>query len=247
MEKFKYEIKKYLKTMPDAKMFFQELMTTGSAYLIGGFPREFLDRGYFTYVRDIDVAVDVEKRDIWEKLLKSQRYRRNRFGGYKIFFRYITFDVWEIKKTWGFQHRTRDRFTDYAHLLADTVFLNIDAVVYDYKNEHWDMSGYIDAVRQNMLDVVLEENPQIALNILRSYVLQKKYRMTLSERLKRIILRQREEIPDLAQHLYQLQERRYGKNGYSMEDFSNWIERETDSIKAVGESQGDDNAKIRLE
>lgn len=74
----------------------------------------------------------------------------------------------------------------------DTVFLNIDAIVYDMKRDIWYEEGYQEAIKIQVLNVVLESNPEIPLNIVRAMVLKKRCNMAYSKRLKDIIRRERE-------------------------------------------------------
>lgn len=74
----------------------------------------------------------------------------------------------------------------------DTVFLNIDAIVYDMKRDIWYEEGYQEAIKTQVLNVVLESNPEIPLNIVRAMVLKKRYNMAYSKRLKDIIRHERE-------------------------------------------------------
>ena len=59
------------------------------------------------------------------------------------------------------------------------------------------------------LDVVLEENPFVELNIVRAMVLQNKYKMAYSERLKKIILQYVTEQQDWLKQLIDIQWKRY--------------------------------------
>ena len=63
----------------------------------------------------------------------------------------------------------------------------MDSIVYDIRNNKWYDDRYQEAMRTGVLDVVLEENPFLELNIIRSFVIRKKYDMSLSEKLEEII------------------------------------------------------------
>ena len=43
-------------------------------------------------------------------------------------------------------------------MLPKTVFLNMDAIIYDMKNDKWYDTEYKKAMETKVLDIILEEN-----------------------------------------------------------------------------------------
>ena len=66
-------------------------------------------------------------------------------------------------------------------------------------------------MKKNEIDVVLEKNPQIMLNIIRTFVLKKRYGMSFSERLADIIEREKRRNGCFINNLMDVQEERYKK------------------------------------
>lgn len=173
----------YLISRPQLSEFYDAITQIGYIYLIGGILREYKDHGDIINLRDIDMIVDVHDEHKWEKLLQTHKMKTNRFGGQKIQIDDIEVDVWRIENTWAYRER-KVIAADRVKALPQTVFLNIDGIVYDCKSDMWLTEEYDNAMRTQVLDVVLEDNPQIELNLLRAMVLRKRYHMVYSQRLK---------------------------------------------------------------
>ena len=196
MISLKAAVTKYLSKYPPAQELFSRLLYAGDIYLIGGVLREFCDNGDLVALRDVDIVVDVKSQTHWQAVLQDYSLRSNRFGGYKLYCSGLLIDTWSIDQTWAFResfvNATHD---DYVRLLPETVFLNIDAIIYDWTRECWYNQHYLEAMKSRMLDVILPENPQITLNLVRAFVLQERYQMSLSSKLQKIICSQREQYP----------------------------------------------------
>lgn len=192
MNTLKNSVAKYFEKRLLAKELFSQLLQAGDIYLIGGALREYCDRADLSYLRDIDIIVDVRNEMCWQQTLKSFPLRLNRFGGYKLYDSDVQIDTWEIGHTWAFREGIiKASHTDYAKLLPETVFLNIDAIVYDWTRECWYDQYYHEAMEDRVLDIVLQKNPQIMLNLVRAFVFQERYQMALSVQLKEVICMQR--------------------------------------------------------
>lgn len=184
----KSSIIQYLDNHPPAKCLFDKLLSIGEVYLIGGVLREYRDHKAIKNLRDIDIVVDVKQNKAWDDIICEYFSKANRFGGNKLRCDDLLMDVWSIDQTWAYRnecvHCNRNQYFEY---LPETVFLNIDGIIFDWKNEVWNDAKYKAAMESKILDVVLPQNPQLCLNILRAFILQKRYEMTLSDRLKQII------------------------------------------------------------
>ncbi len=187
--------------------------------MIGGILREYRDRGVIQDLRDIDIIIDVKNIDCWEEILKKYCPKRNSFGGYKLICSELIVDIWLLEETWAY----REKYIvcgpeEYVQNLPETVFLNIDAIIYDLKRDIWYDEKYQEAMNCKIIDVVLEKNPQILLNIVRAMVLKKKYEMSFSERFTEIIRNQMEKNPNFVEELLEIQKARYQKTILSRDE-----------------------------
>lgn len=203
----------YLASRPQLNEFYDSIAQIGYLYLIGGILREYRDYGDIINLRDIDMIIDVHDEHKWKKLLQTYKMKTNRFGGQKIQIDEIEVDVWRIENTWAYREK-RVIAADRVSSLPKTVFLNIDGIVYDCNCNVWMDEEYDNAMKTRVLDVVLEDNPQIELNLLRAMVLRKRYNMVYSQRLKETFRKKllpKIEHDKLEKHLQKEQIRRYGE------------------------------------
>lgn len=181
-------LRDYLEKHYPARILFDELQKMGNVYLIGGVLREIKDNGTIRYLRDIDIVLDTLDENVYKKFINEHTAEKNRFGGYKVQCQDLIVDMWLLQQTWAYsEHIIKCNPHDYLAKLPETVFLNMDSIVYDIRNNKWYDDRYQEAMRTGVLDVVLEENPFLELNIIRSFVIKKKYDMSFSEKLKGII------------------------------------------------------------
>lgn len=218
----KNAIYSYIEKCPPALELFKRLEDAGAIYLIGGVLREFRDCGQIRNLRDIDIVVDVKNAELWNEILRDYAFKSNRFGGNKLMCQDLLVDTWAIEETWAFRNHVVECDTcDYVKYLPSTVFLNIDSIIYDWRNEIWYDKIYQGAMESRILDVVLPDNPQLLLNIVRSFVLKDRYGMQFSKLLQEIILeeyKKSKNISEFVSTLYQEQIRRYGKSYLSQRE-----------------------------
>lgn len=211
----------YLEKHPPAFELFQLLEQIGDIYLIGGVLREFLDHATISELRDIDVIINIKYRDLWAIMLNKYKLRSNRFGGHKLVCAGLLIDAWPIEQTWAFREKIVKCSPDqYVSMLPETVFLNIDGIIYNWEEEKWYDTKYRQALATKTLDVVLPQNPQILLNIVRSLVLKQRYDMNLSHALEKIIYEEFKKFRSMDQFIESLmseQIRRYGKEVFPKE------------------------------
>lgn len=218
MKSLKEMIYLYLKKHPPALELFNMLERAGTLYLIGGVLREFKDNGDILDLRDIDIVIDVEDNGCWENILFKFCTNKNRFGGYKLYCSGLIVDIWPLDETWAYKNGIIKCSPEkYAECLTDTVFLNIDAIVYDVKRNIWYDKGYQEAIESRILDVVLECNPEVPLNIVRAIVLKKRYHMEFSQGLKSIIRAEKASCDNFIDLLMDIQRKRYRKEILSQE------------------------------
>lgn len=212
----KKNIYSYLRHYQLGYALFKELETIGSIYLIGGVLREFRDNGMIHSPRDFDIIVDVHSKKKWEQILKRYGLERNRFGGNKVVCGNLIMDIWAMDQTWAFREGIiRCAPDQYAVALPETVFLNIDSIIYDWQRDRWLDAKYREAMASKTIDVVLKDNPQIPLNIVRAFALQQKYSMRLSDNLMNMIQQESKKYTDINEFIDILeyeQERRYDRS-----------------------------------
>ena len=212
MENLKESILQYLQDHPPALELFEELLHAGDVYLIGGILREYRDKGYIQELRDADFVIKVTDRKRWNDLLEKYQPRKNRFNGFKLICSGLLVDIWELKETWAYREGViKCDPEEYVKYLPCTVFLNIDAIIYDLKEDVWYDEIYREALKTGLIDIVLEKNPYVLLNIVRAMVLRRKYKMKYSDSLCKLIGCERNRCVDFGKQLLDVQQDRYGK------------------------------------
>ena len=204
------EIEEYLKKYPPALWIYEMLIQAGDVYVMGGLLREYKDKDKIVELRDADFTIDIKNRKVWDELLRRVPHKRNHFGGYKFLCSGFIIDIWDVKKTWAFEKQViKVENNNYFEYLSKSVFLNLDAIIYDLTNDKWNDLIYQNAVKNGELEIVLRENPFKELNILRAMVLREKYNMRYSEELAKMILDCSAEDTFL-KDIMEIQEGRYG-------------------------------------
>ncbi|TGE37194.1 hypothetical protein E4K67_15075 [Desulfosporosinus fructosivorans] len=167
-----------LKSRPLAQKAIFRLREEGDLLLFGGAVREFFNSDFEVIPRDFDIVVNSTNKD-FERFFRGIPYKKNRFDGYKLNVDGLIFDIWGLSSTWAFKEK---KVSDVRkENLPKTVFLNYDSVVYNLRTGDLYDEGYINAKKDKILDIVLEENPFPELNILRSFVFNKRDQMSYSD------------------------------------------------------------------
>jgi len=196
-----------LKKYPNAYNLVKSLENCGEILLFGGAIREYNDNRFYNIPRDFDLVIKRKHREIdLELLLKNFNYKKNRFDGYKVKVDSLVFDIWELEKTWAFKEKkVQCSEADYSTKLQETVFLNIDAIVYNLTNGQLFDTEYKKAMKDRVLDIVLLDNPHTELNMLRAILFKQKYNMKFSDKLISLFKTFNCKNYDLAEKLYELQ------------------------------------------
>lgn len=180
---------KLISQYPDANSLINQLGKYGELLLFGGAVREYNDSGFENMPRDFDIVISKNDNNInLDAVLQDFHYKKNRFNGYKLNVNGIEFDIWELENTWAFkENKINCSQNEYKYRLQDTVFLNIDSVVYNLTEREMFNEKYENAMRNKEIDIVLEENPYKELNMVRAIAFKNKYDMEFSDRLKKVI------------------------------------------------------------
>ncbi|WP_049962411.1 hypothetical protein [Oribacterium sp. FC2011] len=189
---------------------YDELCDIGNLYLIGGSLRDFKRHKNFDFSRDIDVVIDVRNEKKWENFIAENGHQQNKFGGYKIRLSKTKIDIWQIDKTWAYVNKkiACDK-SCYVSNLKKTVFFNIDAILYDITQKRFYDYVYKKAIEHNLLDIVLEDNPEIDLNISRAIVLKNQYSLRYSDSLIKFIKKHGRNDEEYYKKIYNIIKKRY--------------------------------------
>lgn len=212
MKSLKEAIHLYLEKHPPTLRLFRRLEEAGDIYLIGGVLREFKDNGDILELRDLDLVIDIKNQGDWENTLSEFPSDRNCFDGYKWHFEDLVIDAWPIDETWAYRNGVVVcKPENWVECLGDTVFLSIDAIVYDLKEDVWYDKKYQETMKSGMLDIVLEDNPQVLLNLVRAMILRRRYALRYSAKLLQVFNKVKRQEKNLVFKLMQIQRDRYKK------------------------------------
>ncbi len=167
----------------DVAQMLEQVSNWGTIAVVGGAVRDwFFDKT----PRDIDLVVDCPA-SVLETLSKYKAIK-NRFGGYKVSLNKIDFDIWGLDSTWAFKNNPA--FSQKLETIPETVFLNLDAVIYYPSTKSVLDKGFSQAMESKELDTVYQPNPYPYLCVSKSLVALKKYNLKTSARLKDYIREQ---------------------------------------------------------
>ena len=217
---FPESLYQYYKDYPLVIDILMILQNIADIYVMGGVLRDYKKYGLLRDVRDLDLCIDIHNEITWNGILQKYSYTKNKFGGYKFDCNGIKIDVWEIQNTWAIRNGLVPLTKQYGETLEQTVFLNIDGLVYDWNRGIWNDNFYQRTISTGVLDIVLEDTPCLDLNLARAISLQQKYNLKLSNKLKYIITNYIKD-PINMNKLEQIQLRRYGHIVLSVEDIRN--------------------------
>lgn len=165
--------------------FFYEIFTISTAFVVGGFFRDFLLN---KPSRDIDIIVDLENDTLLNIINNNNLiYTTNRHGGIKIKLSTKEIDIWSIYNNWAFKNNlVKLNEADKLHSIAKGCFYNYDSVVINLTNYHYNLRYFREFVTTKKLNILQENsiyknlNPSIEANILRALYLIKEYNATLT-------------------------------------------------------------------
>ena|SRR5690554_3220433 len=166
--------------------FFYEIFIYGTAFVVGGFFRDFLNS---KTSRDIDVIVDISNSQLTEIIENSHfQYSVNRQGGIKIKLQNFELDIWSIENNWAFKNElVKLNEDDKLHSIAKGCFYNYDSLVINLHNYSYNLRYYKDFIRSNELNILQENpiyknlNPSLEANILRAFYIKHKFDSSFSD------------------------------------------------------------------
>ncbi|SDP35355.1 hypothetical protein [Selenomonas ruminantium] len=170
--------------------FIKDIERSHNIYMMGGAVRNYIENGYRFDInnlpKDFDFVVEYKKGRTLRKILCNRqiRYSRNKFGGYKIQIGKIKIDIWELKDTWAFKNSSM--VANYTNL-ENSVFLNVDGIVYDFRRNKFYKKAYDMAERNKKISVVFKQSPYVHINAVRAISYAEKYKMTYSNQVAEIV------------------------------------------------------------
>ncbi|WP_373483854.1 hypothetical protein [Acetobacterium sp.] len=184
-KKFYSDFHDIISRYSNADKLIRKLEENGEIIVFGGAVREYIETNYEKLPRDFDIVFKkTKKHKDLESLLSGFFYKKNRFDGYKVLLDDLEFDIWNIDDTWAFrENKVKCKKAHYSQKLTETVFLNVDSIVFNLNKCTLDGKNFYNALENKELDIILEDNPFLELNLLRALVFKDKYDMSLSKKL----------------------------------------------------------------
>jgi len=145
------------RTVRDFLDFLCNAVPTGEIFLFGGLIRDVALLGARGFNSDVDLVVEGD----WElarAYIESLGATRNKFGGYRLEVSGWPIDVWNAEATWAIVNG----YVEYKGIasLTQTTVLNWDAILMNWRTRGFIYPmGYFEAIREGVLDIVLEANP----------------------------------------------------------------------------------------
>jgi hypothetical protein len=199
--KFKLHFALELDSNPELKFLMYDIFVFGSAYIVGGYLRDFLNS---KPSRDIDVIVDLENEKLVEIIQNSKvEYSVNRHKGIKIYFENVEVDMWSIENNWAFKNElVKLNEKDKLNSIAKGCFYNFDSLVVNLHTLNMNIQYYSNFKVENKLEILQKSpiyknlNPTTEANILRAFYLKKIYGIEFSANTKRYLIDKIGEMSD---------------------------------------------------
>jgi len=182
-KRIKEEIMSLLSDYPDSQNLISELSHLGELLFFGGAIRDYyIHQKYNNMPRDFDIAIKFfgnsnDANNQLEKIFQNFEYRKNRFGGYKVCIKSLEFDIWDLNNTWAFRE---NKLEANEENLVRSVYLSADSIAYNFNNNILYHEEFEKTMNNKVIDIILEDNPQVNLNLLRALVFKKKYNWDFS-------------------------------------------------------------------
>lgn len=195
--------------------FVEKLSNIGDLIFFGGSIRDlYLTNENQSLPRDFDIVINLNNNisDL-ENFLDKFEYKKNRFDGYKIKVGNTEFDIWRIEKTWAFSNNL---LKNEEKNLINSVYLSVDGIAFNYNKKILYDNILKRTNEKREINIVLENNPQKELNLLRGLVFKEKYKYDLSNELKAEYRRFIENNGNLSNFLYNLQYEHYKEEKLSL-------------------------------
>lgn len=188
IEQSKYFIK-YLEQVsePEVISFIHEISKFAHVYIFSGVIRNFFLE-FNEKARDIDIVYQGDDLEL-NLFLKNYNYKINSFNGYKILIGKYSVDLWKVESTWAIKNeKLRLELFD-QYVLPKSTFFNFSSILFDYNNKNFINSlEFTHFLETKVLDLVLEENPLPQLCIINTLYYKEKFKLKISEKLKKFCI-----------------------------------------------------------
>lgn len=191
--KFKLHFNSELQKSPEFKFLLYNIFVYGSAYIVGGYFRDFLNS---KESRDLDLIIDLDNTKLLEIINESKcRYTINRHNGIKLQFKNLVVDMWSIENNWAFKNelvKLNDK--DKLNSIAKGCFYNFDSLVINLHSFNLNIQNYLSYLENKKLDILLKSpiyknlNPTTEANIIRAFYLKKIDKIQFSTNTKKYLI-----------------------------------------------------------
>lgn len=182
---------KYLEDISGKEIidFLEELSKFSKIYIFSGVIRNFFIE-YKETARDIDIVYQGDDEEL-NNFLRFYNYKINSFNGYKITLAGFTIDLWKVESTWAIKNQKHKEKGELGELFDEYVlpystFFNFSSIIFDYYAKVFVYTkDFKDFLETRILDLVLESNPLPELCIVNTIYYKEKFKLKISEKLKR--------------------------------------------------------------
>lgn len=198
---FKLHFNSELNNNLELKFLLYEIFVFGSAYIVGGYFRDFLNS---KKSRDLDIIIDLDNERLLDIVKKSKaKYTINRHNGIKFQFENIVIDMWSIENNWAFKNQlVKLNENDKLNSIAKGCFYNYDSLVINLHTFNLNIQHYKDYLKNGKLDILLKSpiykilNPTTEANILRAFYLKKTQNIQFSSETKKYLIKKIGQMKD---------------------------------------------------
>lgn len=191
--KFKAHFAIELQKNTEFKYLLYNIFVFGSAYIVGGYLRDFLNS---KESRDLDIIIDLENDKLVEIIRQANcKYSINRHKGIKLQFENLVVDMWSIENNWAFKNElVKLNEKDKLNSIAKGCFYNYDSLVINLHTYNLNIHNYMSYVGNKKLDILLKSsiyknlNPTTEANILRAFYLKKREKIQFSTNTKKYLI-----------------------------------------------------------
>ena len=197
--------------------FFHEIFLEGSAYIVGGYIRDYLlDKD----CRDIDIITDIANDKLMDIVESSKcSYSINRHKGIKIKLKTTEIDIWTIEDNWAFKNNlVKLNEKDILNSIAKGCFYNFDSLVINLHTYNYNLRYYKECINKKVLNILQEkveykkQNPSVEANIIRAIYLKKTLGLEFSKNTSDYIFKN---IENIVNPISKIMEVKKGYNKYS--------------------------------
>lgn len=143
--------------------------------LFGGLPRDAALRGEQASPRDLDIVLSGATLSEIQDAYRPYLVRKNKYDGIILNVEGIEADVWPLEETWGIR-QLKIQNPSFASLL-DTTFFNLEAIVVEIEKGGRTLheGGFLQAIKDQELEINYSDNPYPLLCLTRAIVLAKRF------------------------------------------------------------------------